>query len=227
MVALKSIFLISWIDDRRTMTKKIEAVVFDLYGTLLHVTDERKPYSRMFRRLSLSLYFNRVSRSEVRKICLTEDLPSLSDVVSRVLPKKQGFDTGKYEVDVAREVGSVELYSDTIETLDKLKGRGLKLGLVSNLASPYKEPFFRLGLDEFIQHTVFSCDVGMQKPEQGIYAEVLDMLGVPAENVLMVGDKLMDDVLGPASAGMGSLFLDRDNSTDYLRRIQTLSQLDC
>ncbi|MFH1064751.1 MAG: HAD family hydrolase [Candidatus Woesearchaeota archaeon] len=207
------------------MKRDIDAVVFDLYGTLVHVTDERRPYRRLFRRLALPLFFNSLGRKEIRNICLTEELLSLSAVVERLLPYKKDLDLRKYDAELAREVGSVELYPDTLSTLEMLKSRGVKLGMISNLASPYKEPFFRLGLDRYISDPVFSCDVGMIKPEKDIYRLALDRLGVSAERALMVGDRLMNDVLGPASVGMRGLFLDRDCSSSYIVKIDCLSQI--
>ncbi|MFH0752301.1 MAG: HAD family hydrolase [archaeon] len=204
---------------------EFEAVVFDMYGTLMHTADKSGPYDRLFRKLSFSLWWNGMDRHKVKRICMTEDLPSMSDVVHRLLPNKRGFDVSGYDSAVAKEVGSVVLYPDVLETLGRLRDKGISMGLVSNLASPYREPFFRFGLDRFISSFVFSCDVEMMKPESGIYRAVLGRMEVSAAKVLMVGDSFRNDVEAPELLGMRSVLLDRKGSSDCPRKIRSLSEI--
>ena len=50
--------------------------------------------------------------------------------------------------------------------------------------------------------SVFSSEVGVRKPDPRIFRRALDALGVEPENALFVGDRLYEDVLGAARAGM-------------------------
>ena len=60
----------------------IKAVVFDLYGTLIYLSDTRNPYLRLFHHIG-------VQRQEVRqasKVALTEDSDDIEAFVRRIKP---------------------------------------------------------------------------------------------------------------------------------------------
>jgi phosphoglycolate phosphatase-like HAD superfamily hydrolase len=82
-----------------------------------------------------------------------------------------------------------------------LKRRGIKLGLVSNLASPFKAPVAALALAQAFDAAVYSCEEGLTKPDPDIYRRALARLGVTADEALFVGDNLPNDVHAPAALG--------------------------
>jgi len=49
---------------------------------------------------------------------------------------------------------------------------------------------------------VFSSELGVRKPHPAIYLHVLELLGVAPDAALFVGDRLREDVAGPAALGM-------------------------
>jgi 2-haloacid dehalogenase/putative hydrolase of the HAD superfamily len=51
------------------------------------------------------------------------------------------------------------------------------------------------------------------KPSRSIFERAIRYLGLPAENVLHVGDSYLEDVVGPTSAGMGSLLIRRSGAS--------------
>ena len=69
------------------------------------------------------------------------------------------------------------------------------------------------------------------KPEKEFYQLILDELKMQPEEVIFVGDSLADDVFGPASLGIKTIWINRKNleyhPTEFrpLYQIQTLSQL--
>ncbi|HUQ42621.1 MAG TPA: HAD-IA family hydrolase [Candidatus Limnocylindrales bacterium] len=92
-------------------------------------------------------------------------------------------------------------YLDSAPTLRALRDRGLRIGIVSNHAFDLR-PFFKThGLDRFIDGYVLSYEVGAAKPSARIFAEATRMLGIAAQNTLMVGDDAVSDG-GAAAAGM-------------------------
>ena len=201
----------------------LKAVIFDAYGTLMRITDRRDPYKKLIRREIFSSYLNGITIPDARRICLTEDIMTMRELAKRLTGRD--LDTSRYESDLREEVASVELYDDTLRALTWLKDEGIALGLVSNLASPYKEPFFRHDLDKLITEPVFSCEAGMVKPDPRIYLLALERLGIPAENALMIGDSERNDVEGPASIGMESVLLDWTGSKKRRRKIITLDDI--
>ena len=101
------------------------------------------------------------------------------------------------------------LFEDSLPTLIKLKGKGIKTGLISNLASPYKRPVKDLGLEKYFDVIVFSCDEGVAKPDASIYKFALEQLGSSSAEALMIGDSYRSDVEGALTVGMTGVQLVR------------------
>lgn len=195
-------------------TKK--AVVFDLYDTLLYNRINNRPYYRLFAELGMQ---GNEGLSGAYRIALTENFDSLSALVERIKPGAN-IDLRGYEEEIETEIASASLYPETRNVLGELKARNVRLGLISNLATPYKRPFFELGLDAYFDKIVFSCDIGFRKPECEIYGRMLADISMEPQFVLMTGNNARDDVNGPRSVGMESVHLDRKNGS--LGSIRTL-----
>jgi putative hydrolase of the HAD superfamily len=98
-----------------------------------------------------------------------------------------------------------QLDSTTHALLEALRGRGLKLGIVSNAFDPPEllhRDLERLGVAERIDVAVFASEAGLRKPHPEIFRRALDGLGVVAESTLFVGDSLATDIGGAAAVGM-------------------------
>ena len=116
--------------------------------------------------------------------------------------------------DVVRHVVTLDhsAYSRTITVteenlgvLGELKGRGLRLGLVSNVAllpDLMLDDLKALGILQFLDAATFSSEVGTRKPDPRIFRTVLDRLDVPAERSVFVGDRVTDDIGGAKAIGM-------------------------
>ena len=96
---------------------------------------------------------------------------------------------------------------DALETLAELLRRGHLLGLISvcsqDVPDVWDETPFAGALDE----VVFSCDVGVAKPDPRIYEIACQRLGVEAADCLFVGDGANDELPGAERAGMTALQL--------------------
>lgn len=180
----------------------VEAVVFDLYGTLIRLGRDTSPYLRFARQVRPDDPGEAVRRSLVTD---ARDLRRFAERLGVDPPE----DVEALEDDLRQDVRSARVFDDVEEALTRLRGRGLRLGLISNAATPYKEPFQRLGLAGRFDAVLFSCDVGLRKPEPEIYRRMADALGVETERVVMVGDGRRSDVDGPKAVGMGAWLLRR------------------
>jgi putative hydrolase of the HAD superfamily len=116
-----------------------------------------------------------------------------------------------------------ELYEDAPPVLDALRARGLKLGLLSNTERD---------LDEFVAHHRLSVDAvltsrshGKTKPHETIFRRILELLDVRAEEALMVGDTLEDDVEGATAVGMRAVLVDRDGRYPERESLPDLQRL--
>jgi len=102
-----------------------------------------------------------------------------------------------------------------IETLHELGERGILRGLISvcseEVAALWEESAFR-GLFEV---TVFSCIVGLAKPDPRIYLLACDQLGVEPAEALFVGDGANDELAGAERVGMRAVLIYRPGKTPY------------
>jgi putative hydrolase of the HAD superfamily len=101
------------------------------------------------------------------------------------------------------------LYDDVAPVLRSLAAEGFKLGLISNshrsLAS-FEEHFDLRGL---IAGAVSSSEHGYMKPHPSIFDAALKLVGVRADESVMVGDSLAHDIEGARRIGMRGVLVHR------------------
>ena len=119
----------------------------------------------------------------------------------------------------------IELYPDVVPCLDVLC-RDFSIGLLSN-GNGYPE---QCGLPGRFGFVVFSQDVGVEKPDKGIFLAACDRAGCRPFELMHIGDSLESDVAGANRIGAVSVWLNRDareNNTgivpDY--EIRSLNEL--
>ncbi len=99
----------------------------------------------------------------------------------------------------------VDFYDDVRPALERLRTRYRLFALSNGNADPH-----RCGLGAFFDGHVSAIAAGAAKPDARIFAALRDMAGVPAEEILHVGDDPVTDVVGARQAGMQTVWLNRD-----------------
>lgn len=97
------------------------------------------------------------------------------------------------------------VHPDAYELLDTLRGDGLRIGYVSNTYDPpqiLREVIRDERMEERADAIVLSSELGYRKPSPRIYRAALREVDAPAEATLFVGDRVLEDVVGPAREGM-------------------------
>ena len=211
------------------MSEPIDAVLFD-YGHTLIYFDERPhsalvgAYEKVNRLLAESLegdvpaahvLIEKVSKSvddEIQRDYaagrLEEvEIAAIYDTALRGLGLELEPDLIERVMELEQEgwLESVHTGPDVIATLEALRGRGLRLGVVSNAAylpRLMKEQLAALGLAAYFDAVTFSSEVGVRKPHPAIYADALRKLGAEPSRTLFVGDRVREDVQGPKELGM-------------------------
>lgn len=127
---------------------------------------------------------------------------------------------------------AVRLAPGALETLDRLRARGLRTAVASNAPFPPEMLHRQVranGIADRVEAVVFSSEIGRRKPAPELYRAALDRLGVGPPEALYVGDRLEEDYEGPRRLGMRALLctaLARDAVTDGVPKIARLADLE-
>jgi HAD superfamily hydrolase (TIGR01549 family) len=99
----------------------------------------------------------------------------------------------------------------TKETLTKLKGSGLKLGIVSNtFISSYslEKHLSQLELLDLFVVRVYSHEFDFRKPDLRIFRAAAERIGEVMENIMYVGDSIYRDIKPAVKIGMYAVVKD-------------------
>jgi len=92
---------------------------------------------------------------------------------------------------------------DALETVRRLKGMGLTVGVISNTQSrtQVQRLLKRYGLAEEVRPVLLSSLAGLRKPHPAIFLAATGLAGVTAAESLYVGDTYSRDIQGAFAAG--------------------------
>ena len=187
---------------------RYRAVVFDLWDTLVvwPKEDGQTFHGRMAEHLGVeherftdawtALYHKRATGAlepSVRAVC--EQLEIEPDRVDGLIAVR---------VDFTRE--ALVPRPGAVRVLDELRARGYRLGLISVCSEEVPRLWAETELADRIDVPVFSCSVGLAKPDPRIYELAARRLGVEPAECLFVDDQ-PDFVRGALQAGMDAVLL--------------------
>jgi putative hydrolase of the HAD superfamily len=184
------------------------AVVFDLWQTLVPLPPEslRALYFKMADAVG-------APREEFTEVWLSgrksRDTGALGDSVRWVLDQL-GLDGDPQAIVGVRQDWTREALlprPDAIPTLERLRERGLRLGLITVCSTEVAELWESSAFRGRFDATVFSCEVGIAKPDPRIYKLCCERLGVLPEECLFVGDGGNDELPGAERVGMTAVQL--------------------
>ncbi len=205
---------------------KYKAVIFDLFGTL--VDDLMGPaYEDILRRIASVLsvpydvlrrlwgdtYYQRNTggfqnvEANIRHICQQFGLqPEDNDIKH----------AARIRNEYARRVMMTPRLG-VVEVLSELKERGYRIGLVSDCTPDAPAIWPETPLAPLFDAAVFSCVVGLKKPDHRIYELAVERLGVKAKDCLYVGNGGSDEHRGAYELGMRPvLIVPAINSVEFL-----------
>jgi FMN phosphatase YigB (HAD superfamily) len=102
-----------------------------------------------------------------------------------------------------------DLRADALPCFADLRERGLRLGAAGNMYA-HHEDFLRPHVD-FVGS---SERWGVEKPDPGFFAHVVEAAGAPAEEILYVGDRVDKDILPALAAGLHAVRIRRGAHAD-------------
>jgi putative hydrolase of the HAD superfamily len=192
------------------MGRGLRAVVFDLFGTLVrefrHAEWDRwfrataealgvdeGAFRTAWRATSVERQTGRLGgiRGNLVAICGRIGARPTAEALARALEVRRRFYDEAWEPMPGAE-----------ETLRAVRARGLRTALVS-MCAPDTPPRWRASpLARWIDVEVFSCEVGLRKPDPRIYRLVCERLGTPPSACLYVGDGSYGELTGARAVGM-------------------------
>ena len=102
----------------------------------------------------------------------------------------------------------LKLWPGALELLVALRGRGIKLGLVTNgFAETHREKLSILELEDAFDEVFIADEVGMIKPDPRLFRLACERLGATPESSAMVGDRYDRDIRGAHAVGLYTVWL--------------------
>jgi putative hydrolase of the HAD superfamily len=213
------------------MTEELDAIVFDVGGTLLDMKPTR---AEVFARVLLANGFridSTIVAKAIRKAdrILDEEFAELEGAdnsafwrrFDRLVLEEIGF-VGDLDVmhhalidEFNGFISNVETWVDYPETrsvLQELRKKGFTLGVISNATSLVKRVLDNLDLTKYFDFVIVSEEVGVNKPSAKIFMMAADKARTSPNRMLFVGDKLSTDVKGAVDAGMNAILVDREDT---------------
>jgi putative hydrolase of the HAD superfamily len=94
-----------------------------------------------------------------------------------------------------------------LDVLGELRARGRRIGLISVCSGDVPDVWESTALAPHIDVPIFSCSVGVKKPDSRIYEIASERLGVQLSSCLFVDDQ-PEFVRGAVAAGMDAVLMD-------------------
>ncbi|MBD5468409.1 MAG: HAD family hydrolase [Lachnospiraceae bacterium] len=190
----------------------IKAIYFDLFFTL--IVPAYGKINNEFDILNLSvgeweqyaendiLYRERALGFVKNETEIIDKIVSLMPFEVSVVQKQQVLNAREKRMQNALKMVSKEI----LDVLQKLKAEDIKLGLISNADCIDCKYWKQSPLFPYFDDVIFSCDVGLLKPDRQIYELAMQRLHVSPEDCLFVGDGGSNELCGAKEAGVGTVF---------------------
>jgi HAD superfamily hydrolase (TIGR01549 family) len=171
----------------------IRAVVFDVGETLV---DESRAWGLRADRLGVShaVFFATlgavIERREHHRRVIDQVGPALEPEASQLLHYVQE-----------------DLYPDARTCLETLRADGYRVGIAGN--QPAETTSFVRACGLQVDVVAMSDEWGVAKPDPRFFARVVEEMGLPAAEIAYVGDRIDNDVVPAAAAGLVAVFVRR------------------
>jgi HAD superfamily hydrolase (TIGR01549 family) len=100
-----------------------------------------------------------------------------------------------------------DLYPDALDCLRQVAALGLRTGIVGNQTETLEAWARESALPADVISS--SASLGVRKPEPAFFAKVVELMGARADEVAYVGDRVDNDVLPAAAAGLVAIHVRR------------------
>lgn len=186
----------------------IQGVLFDLFETLVTESDASiRRASSLGPRLGLDEdAFRRHWRSRRPDVVLGRS--TFRDTLAQITQALGGTPDERLLGDLRSERVSQkaavlrDVEPDVLAAVEALRGRGLRLALVTNSFAEDVAGWDSSPLHPFFDVALFSCAVGLAKPDSRMYLLACRKLDIAPAHSLFIGDGADDELAGARRAGV-------------------------
>lgn len=199
----------------------IKCIIFDAYGTLIStgsgsVDAVRKILKDKNINISPEEFYSKwkvLHRKHIDEITLFVNEKSIFEKDLKVLYDFYSID-GDYRKDVRYMLDSLENRQAYPETVDVLNVLSKAFYLCIGSTTDSKPLLNDLKRNNINVDAVFTSEfLGVYKPKKDFYLEILNKTGYKEDEVLFVGDSLLDDVYGPQLVNIKTCWINRKNTS--------------
>ena len=193
---------------------KFEAVIFDLFGTL--IDDFVSSVGDMHQEMSAALnvpyeQFMQIWRqtAEMRIIGAFESVEANLEYVCRAMNVHPGAQQIEKTVEIRMKYmrRALEPRPDAIKTPGQLKSQGYKTGLISNCSIEIPILWQETAFAEAIDTPIFSSRERLRKPDVRIYHVACERLGVVPDSCVYIGDGEDHELAAAAKVGLHPILI--------------------
>lgn len=191
--------------------KKIDTVYFDLFFTLVNPSYNKGKNENDVLGISETLWETVAEDERLYFRRGTGIVTEPKEIIEEILERlgMEVHETEKEEILSLR----IQRFKETVtqvdtkilETLTKIKEKGLKLCLISNADKIDILHWEDSPLAKLFDEVIFSCEVGVLKPDKKIYEIALDRMKTEASKGMFVGDGGSDELLGAKNIGLNTI----------------------
>ena len=98
-------------------------------------------------------------------------------------------------------------YPEAEQILKYLSEKGYKIGIIANQSAGTAERLEKWGLLKYIDVVAASAEEGVAKPDKEIFLRALKRAACSAENAVMIGDRLDNDIVPAKKLGMKTIWV--------------------
>jgi putative hydrolase of the HAD superfamily len=204
-----------------------EAVIFDLFGTLVNdfAMSVGQTYTELADALQVPIeQFMPLWRqtTKMRSDGTFQTVEAGIEHVCGIMGVRVGAEqmTKAVEIRLEQARRALEPRPEAVATLARLKDDGYKIGLLSNCSVEIPIVWPETLFADLIETAVFSCRARLMKPDPRIYHVACERLGVMPERCLYVADGENHELAAAAKVGLHSVLIrnsSRDNGSELLR----------